>query len=222
MSNRIVPAVLTDNTKHLAQMLRQAECFANWVQIDIMDGLFVPSRSVSASDIANIETSLAWEAHLMVQEPRKYIDDFCDAGAKRIIVHYEAVKENAEDLVEYIINLGMTAGLALNPETPVGVLNDRLLSKLECVLFMAVHPGFYGAQFLPEVLDKIASFRQNYPNVSIGIDGGVKAANIVDVARSGANEICVGSAIFAQPDLAAAYFELNQLVGFGQKTNVKP
>ncbi|MCL2281109.1 MAG: ribulose-phosphate 3-epimerase, partial [Dehalococcoidia bacterium] len=192
----------------LTHMLCQAELFTDWVQIDIMDGIFVPSRSISARDIVAAETDLSWEAHLMVQDPKKCIEDFYAVGAKRIIVHYEAVKEEAQDVIKHIISFGMTAGIALNPETPTSVLDDKLLSNLDSVLVMAVQPGYYGAKFIPEVLDKITSFRKLYPDMNVGIDGGVKAANIAEIARSGANEICVGSAIFAQLDIASAYNEL--------------
>ncbi|MCL2707323.1 MAG: ribulose-phosphate 3-epimerase, partial [Dehalococcoidia bacterium] len=117
--------------------------------------------------------------------------------------------------IDHIISLGSAAGIVLNPETPVSVLSKSLLSKLDSVLFMAVHPGFYGAPFIPKVLDKIKSFRMLHPDMSIGIDGGVKTVNMIDVARSGANEICAGSAIFAQSNYATAYRELTQLAQSG-------
>ena len=206
-----MPALLTESPAHLAQMLRRAELFTDWVQIDIMDGLFVPSRSITSQDIRGAATTLAWEAHLMVQQPENYIDDFHAAGARRIVIHYEAAGDDAGDIVEHITSLGMGAGIAINPETPVKSLDGRLLSRLQSVLFMAVHPGYYGAQFIPEVLQKISLFRTYCPDVSIGIDGGVKAGNILQVARSGAGEICVGSAVFSQPDPASAYHELIKL-----------
>ena len=217
LTNRIIPAVLTENYERLVSMLRHAERFADWLQIDIMDGLFVPSHSISAQDIVVTGVNTKWEAHLMVREPEKCIHDFHAAGATRILVHYEAVKESASDVIDRITSFGMEAGVVLNPDTPASVLSASLLSKLGSVLFMAVQPGFYGAKFIPEVLDKIASFRQLYPDMNIGIDGGVKATNITDVARAGANEICVGSAIFAQPDIAVAYRELIDLAELGWK-----
>jgi ribulose-phosphate 3-epimerase len=215
MINRVVPAVLTDSPVALLAMLRQAEIFTDWVQIDIMDKLFVPSVSINSLDIAGVGLKIAWEAHLMVKDPEKYIEDFRLAGARRIVVHYETVKDSASDVIEYITSLEMGAGLAINPETPVTVLDDNLVSRLESVLFLAVHPGFYGAKFIPEVLDKISLFRRLCPDVSIGIDGGIKASNITQVAQSGVNEICVGSAIFAQPDPAASFKKLSALARKG-------
>ncbi|RJO62563.1 MAG: ribulose-phosphate 3-epimerase [Dehalococcoidia bacterium] len=213
--NRIVPAILTVSPAALVSMLRQAECFADWVQIDIMDGLFVPPVSITSQDIAGAGVKIGWEAHLMVKDPEKYIGDFHLAGAKRIVVHYEAVKEAASDVIEHITSLGMSASLAVNPETPLEVLRDNLVSRLESVLFLAVHPGYYGAKFIPEVLDKIHQFRHLCPDISIGIDGGIKAGNITRVAQSGVNEICVGSAIFSQPDPAASFRELTALARIG-------
>ena len=209
--NRVVPAVLTDSPATLVSMIRQAECFTGWVQIDVMDGLFVPSVSITSQDIAGVRVNIGWEAHLMVKDPEKYIETFHNAGAKKIVVHYESVKESAFDVIDNITRLEMRAGLAVNPETPVTVLDDILVNRLESVLFLAVHPGFYGAKFIPEVLDKIRVFRQLYPDANIGIDGGIRASNIAQVARSGVNEICVGSAIFAQPDPAASFKELTAL-----------
>jgi len=213
--NRVVPAVLTDNPAALVSMMRQAECFTGWVQIDIMDGLFVPSVSITSQDIAGAGVKIGWEAHLMVKDPEKYIEDFHNAGAKSIVVHYESVKESASDVIEHITSLGMRAGLAVNPETPATVLDDNLVNRLESVLFLAVHPGFYGAKFIPEILDKISLFHRLCPGVRIGIDGGIKAGNIIQVARSGVNEICVGSAIFGQPNPAASFNELTALAHKG-------
>jgi len=205
---RIVPAVLTDNPKKLKEMLHQAEGFASWVQIDIMDGLFVPSRSITAKDIVDAATFLNWEAHLMVKDPEKYLDDFQSAGCSRIIVHYEAVKNRASDVIRQIQVSGMEAGLALNPETDIRLLDESLVSKLDAVLFMAVNPGYYGAPFIPAVLQKISAFRKKHVNLSIGIDGGVKLANIQEITQCGVDDICVGSAIFAQKDMSQAYHEL--------------
>jgi ribulose-phosphate 3-epimerase len=212
---RVVPAILTDSPAALVSMMRQSECFTGWVQIDIMDGLFVPSVSITSQDIAGAGVKIGWEAHLMVKDPEKYIEDFHNAGAKSIVVHYESVKASASDVIEHITSLGMRAGLAVNPETPATVLDDNLVDRLESVLFLAVHPGFYGAKFIPEVLDKIRVFRQLYPAANIGIDGGIKASNIAQAAHSGVNEICVGSAIFAQPDPSASFKELTRLARIG-------
>ncbi|MCL2678993.1 MAG: ribulose-phosphate 3-epimerase [Dehalococcoidia bacterium] len=209
---RVVPAILTDDAAAFTAMARSVETFADWVQVDIMDGFFVPSRSISAADVAAAGLKTGWEAHLMVENPVKYLEDFACAGASRIIVHYESAPDSIEESISVITALGVRAGLALNPETDISVLSDNLLSRLQTVLFMAVHPGYYGAQFIPETLEKIAEFRRRFPCMCTAIDGGVKMDNIGRVASTGVNEICVGSAVFAQSDRAAAYRNLSKLL----------
>jgi ribulose-phosphate 3-epimerase len=204
-----VPAILTDKSDTLAEMLHQAETFTDWVQVDIMDGRFVPSCSIGSHDIAAVNTRLRWEGHLMVQQPEDYFEGFWQAGAQRIIFHYEAVDE-PQDVIQHARNIGLGIGLALNPETVSDDI-EPLLAGLDCVLFMAVHPGFYGSQFISEVLDKIADFRQKHPNIEIGIDGGIKENNIAQVASCGVDSICVGSAIFLSGNPAESYKRLSAL-----------
>jgi ribulose-phosphate 3-epimerase len=208
---RIVPAILTDSPNALCFMARQAERFAERVQIDVMDGRFVPSHSIVSNDIVKAGVKNEWEAHLMVLNPAKLIEGYARAGAKRIIVHYEATQADTTRTIQQINSLGIAAGLAINPETPLGALTDDIVRMLESVLFMAVHPGYYGAKFIPEVLDKIQEFIDLYPNVNVGIDGGIKLNNISQVADTGVNEICVGSAIFNQPDPGVAYQHLTAI-----------
>jgi ribulose-phosphate 3-epimerase len=187
------------------------ETFTSYAQFDIMDGQFVPSRSVSCEAIAALKTRLTWEAHLMVLHPEDCLQDFRQAGAQRIIFHYEATPVPGE-IIGKIRELGMKAGLAVNPETPTNAIAP-LVAKVDGVLFLSVNPGFYGARFIPDVLDKIEAFRREYPETEIGIDGGVKEDNIARIARTGVDVICVGSAIFNQPEPAASYRRLAALAG---------
>jgi len=207
---RILPAILTEDAEALKDMVVRTETFANQAQFDIMDGRFVPSKSVSCEDIASLKTNLNWEAHLMVLHPEDYLEDFQRAGARRIVFHYEATSA-PQDIIRKIRQLGVEAGLAVNPETPVNAFAS-LVDKLDSVLFLSVNPGFYGARFIPEVLDKIIAFRKTYPRIETGIDGGVKENNVVEIARTGVNIICVGSAIYNQPDPAASYRRLTALI----------
>jgi ribulose-phosphate 3-epimerase len=206
---RIVPAILTEDPAELEKMLRLAGTFTDYAQIDIMDGKFVPSTSITYKQLATLKTKLSWEAHLMVLHPEDYLEDFRRAGARKIIFHFEATP-TPRIIIRMIKRLGMQAGLAINPETPVEKFSS-LVPQLDSVLFLSVNPGFYGAKFIPEVLDKITSLRQAEPNIEIGIDGGIKENNVVMIARTGVNVICVGSAIFLQPDPAASYRKLKQL-----------
>jgi len=174
-----------------------------------MDGKFVPSHSVSCRDIAALKMKLTWEAHIMVLHPEDCLEDFRKAGAKKIVFHYEATP-SPEDIIRQIKQLGLKVGLAVNPETPVSAIAP-LVKQVDSVLFLAVNPGFYGAKFIPEVLDKMIEFRKKYPKMEMGIDGGIKENNIEQISRSGVDVIYVGSAIFLQPDPAVSYHRLEAL-----------
>jgi ribulose-phosphate 3-epimerase len=207
---RIVPAILTEDPAALEKLVRQAESFTDFAQVDIMDGKFVPSNSVTCGQVAAVKIKIAWEAHLMVFHPEDCLADFHRAGAGKIVFHYEAAPE-PEKIIRQIRKLGIKVGLAVNPETSIAAFTP-LVKKVDSVLFLSVHPGFYGAAFIPEVLDKIAAFRKAYPKMEIGIDGGVKEDNIVRIAQSGVDVICIGSALFRQPQPAVAYRRLTALV----------
>jgi ribulose-phosphate 3-epimerase len=206
---RILPAILTDDAATLEKLVRQAETFADFTQFDVMDGKFVPSRSVSCEQIAAVKTKLKWEAHLMVLRPEDCIEDFKRAGAQKIVFHYEATPA-PEKTIRSIRKLKLQVGLAVNPQTSIHDFAP-LVKQVDSVLFLSVNPGFYGAKFIPEVLDKIVEFRKVYPKMEIGIDGGIKESNIAQIARTGVNVICVGSAIFLQPDPALSYRRLMEL-----------
>jgi len=202
-SIRIVPAILTDDPAALNKMVRQAEAFCDYVQLDIMDRGFVPSRSISAGDIAALKTPLAWEAHLMVKRPQTYFEDFKKAGAARIIFHYEATATPL-GAIAAARSLGIDIGMAVNPGTDI-VKILPLVEQIDSVLFMSVNPGFYGSPFIPAVLDSVTRLRRLCPDFEIGMDGGISEGNIGTVARSGADYLCVGSGIFRKPDPAESY-----------------
>jgi ribulose-phosphate 3-epimerase len=206
---RAVPAILTSDPIELGKMVLQAESFTDYVQLDIMDGKFVPSESISCAQAAALHTRLRWEAHLMVLHPEACLEEFRAAGAEKIVFHYEA-SPSPDSVIRKIKESGLGVGLAVNPETPVSAIAP-LVKEVDSVLFLSVNPGFYGARFIPEVLDKIRAFRRAFLRVETGIDGGVKEKNIAEIAGTGVNNIYVGSAIFLQPDPTAAYRRLNLL-----------
>ncbi len=213
--SKVVPAILTDDPKALSTMVRQAEGFTTYVQFDIMDGQFVPSRSITAEHLATLSTKLSWEAHLMVQEPEKYLESFREAGAQKVIFHYEATS-SPEEVISQARNLGLGVGLAVNPETPLSVIHP-LVSKVDSVLFLTVNPGFYGSPFIPEALDKAVELRYTQPDMEIGVDGGMKESNIAQIARLGIDVIYVGSAIFLQPDPGESFRHLLALAQEGSR-----
>jgi ribulose-phosphate 3-epimerase len=205
----VVPAILTDDLKALEAMVRQAESFTDYVQFDIMDGQFVPSHSVTCEQMAGVPKKLKWEAHLMTVRPEEHFGCLRKAGASRVVFHFEATP-SAEAVIAQAKALGLGVGLAINPETQVSAFLS-LVGTVDSVLFLTVHPGFYGAQFLPEVLGKVMELRTATPNTEIGVDGGIKEGNVARMARLGVDSICVGSAIFMQPDPAASFQRLTRL-----------
>ena len=206
---RTVPAILTDDPIALGKMVLQTESFTDFAQFDIMDGQFVPSTSVTCQQIAALETRLSWEVHLMVIHPEKYLEEFKKAGAQKIVFQYEATPA-PESVIDRIKKLEMQVGLAVNPETPLSAIAP-LVKTLDSVLFLSVNPGFYGAKFIPGVLNKIADFRKAHPVMEVGIDGGIKENNIAEIATTGVNVIYIGSAIYLQPDPADSYRRLTRL-----------
>lgn len=206
---KILPAILTDRREDLELKIRQSETFTDLVQIDIMDGQFVPSHSINAADLASVKTHLELEVHLMVKKPEDYIESFARAGASRIVFHYEAAP-NPLVVINCIKANGKKAGIALNPETPLAAL-IQLVPRLDFALFLSVNPGYYGAPFIPEVLDKIRACRALKIPLELGTDGGINADTIVEAKQSGVDYVCVGSAIFRN-DPAASYAKLRKLV----------
>ena len=207
----IVPAILTDKAADLQAALSLCGRFARYVQIDIMDGQFVPSTSVDSSVIESSSSPVASEAHLMCVDPLSWIAPFKKFGAQRIIFHFE-IDEDHLGVIKAIKKQGMEAGLAVNPGTRIEEFRF-LMEEVDSVLFMSVNPGFYGAAFIPEVLDKIRALRALYPEKIIGIDGGVKLDNLKTVVSSGASYICVGSAIMKDNDPAQAYRQFVETFG---------
>lgn len=217
--SRVVPAILTDDPQVLPQLVRQAEGFCRYVQFDIMDGRFVPSHSITWQHLAALDTALDWEVHLMVEDPDQYLAAFREAGASRIIFHYEASPQ-PDQVVRQVKSLGAEVGLAVNPQTPVSSIQP-LASEVDSVLLLAVNPGFYGSPFLPEVMDKVSQLRGQCPDLEIGIDGGIKEGNVARVARAGVDSIYVGSAIFRDSEPAASYRRLARLAEEGSRQRRK-
>jgi ribulose-phosphate 3-epimerase len=145
----------------------------------------------------------------MVLQPEDWLAKFKKAGAEKIVFHCEAVASPWK-IIYMVKELGMKVGLAVNPETPFSAFK-LLVPEVDSVLFMSVNPGFYGAKFIPEVLEKIKEFRKTFFKTETGIDGGVKETNITDIVKAGVDVVYIGSSIFAAPSPAAAYQKLTEL-----------
>ena len=175
-----------------------------YLHLDVMDGMFVPNISFGPMIIKQLRplTNLIFDVHLMIEDPDRYVQNFKDAGADILTVHYEACK-HLHRTVSYIKSLGMKAGVSLNPATNIDVL-DYVLEDLDLVLIMSVNPGFGGQSFIPSAIDKIknlkAKIRERNLNVIVEVDGGVKTTNVKDVIEAGADLIVSGSDVFADKE----------------------
>ncbi len=200
----VYPAILTDKREKLEEMLKSAETFCKNVHIDIMDGEFVPSKSISYSEL--IKTNLFMEIHLMVNFPMDYIDGFKKRGAERIFFQLES-KENPNDVIKKIKGEEMEVGISINPKTTVSELKP-FIDSLDMVLIMSVVPGFYGSKFIPEVLLKAKELKRENPNLMLEMDGGIKLSNIGLIKEAGVNIAAVGSEIFLSSNPALTYDNL--------------
>lgn len=201
MNYVLSPSILAADFKVLGQEMKKTEeNGAAYIHFDVMDGMFVPSISFGMPVLASIHdaTEQFMDAHLMVQEPIRYVEAFQKAGADYVTVHLEAC-EDVKTTLDKIHACGMKAGLAVNPETDVKELVPYL-EDVEMILIMSVHPGFGGQKFIPESLDKIREVRAmlNEKNLEtdIQVDGGIYVENVREVLDAGANVIVVGSAVF--------------------------
>lgn len=201
MNYVLSPSILAADFKVLGQEMKKTEeNGAAYIHFDVMDGMFVPSISFGMPVLASIHdaTEQFMDAHLMVQEPIRYVEAFQKAGADYVTVHQEAC-EDVKTTLDKIHACGMKAGLAVNPETDVKELVPYL-EDVEMILIMSVHPGFGGQKFIPESLDKIREVRAmlNEKNLEtdIQVDGGIYVENVREVLDAGANVIVAGSAVF--------------------------
>ena len=205
MKKNIAPSLLAANFFDLSsQMKFLKEGNIEILHLDVMDGMFVPNISFGPMIIKQLRplTNMIFDVHLMIEDPDRYVQNFKDAGADILTVHYEACK-HLHRTISYIKSLGMKAGVSLNPATNIDVL-DYVLEDLDLVLIMSVNPGFGGQSFIPSAIDKIknlkAKIRERNLNVIVEVDGGVKTTNVKDVIEAGADLIVSGSDVFADKE----------------------
>ena len=202
----IAPSVLSADFARLAEEIAEiTEAGVKIVHLDVMDGHFVPNITIGPPVIAKLRSvsDLVFDAHLMISDPEKYAEPFARAGADHITFHIETT-DDPERLVEKLHDLGCTAGICLNPETPVEAI-EAVAPICEMVLVMTVHPGFGGQAFMPDAAKKIARIRKLVgPDVRIEVDGGIDPQTAPKAVSYGADTLVAGNAIFGETDRVAA------------------
>ena len=211
----IAPSILSADFAKLADEIAQVESAGiNIIHLDIMDGHFVPNITIGPVVIKRLRkySDCAFDTHLMISEPEKYAEAFIDAGADHITFHIEVADKPAE-FITRLHDLGVSAGICLNPETPVEAI-EAVAPLCDMVLVMTVHPGFGGQKFITEAAAKIPHIREIVgPDVRIEVDGGIDRKTAKKVVSLGADTLVAGNAIFAQTDRIAAISAIKQAAG---------
>jgi ribulose-phosphate 3-epimerase len=208
MKVEIVPAVLVKTAEELKQRVKEVEPFVKRVQIDIMDGIFVPNKTIQPEDMKGFKTKLMKEAHLVVSDNEKYVNDFLNLGFDMIIVHYESCKD-VQGIIRKVKDRGKKIAVAINPPTSLSAIKDYL-NDLDMVLIMTVNPGFSGQEFDPTVMKKIKELRNMKKDLDIEVDGGIKIENAKLVTESGANILASASGIYSFEDKKKAIESLKR------------
>ena len=216
MSHLIAPSILSCDFAHVGSDVEMINTSgADWLHVDVMDGVFVPNMSFGLPVVEAMKrhSTLPLDVHLMVDRPERYLKHFREAGADTITIHPEACV-HLHAAIQEIHKLGAKAGAAINPSTPVGAL-EEVIVDLDVVCLMSVNPGWGGQQFIQASLAKIAKLRQlitaTGSKALIEVDGGIKLDNAQTVLDAGADVLVSGSGVFAQPDVAAAIRTLKNL-----------
>lgn len=207
MKKKLAPSILSADFRKLGEEVSSAaNAGAQYIHIDVMDGMFVPSISFGMPVIRSIRpvTDAVFDVHLMVQDPERYVEEFARLGADLITVHAEATK-HLDRTLQQIHSLGKKTGVALNPATPLSVL-DHVLYQTDMVLLMTVNPGFGGQKYIEPMTEKIRTLRERLlregREIDIEVDGGINEQTARIVLEAGANVLVMGSAVFDGKDVA--------------------
>lgn len=204
---QIIPGILAKTLKELKQQL-DAVSWAKKVHVDIMDGIFVPNKTIELMTLKKALPKMDMQIHLMSNKPHTYIEKFARMGAKEMIIHTEAT-QNAPETLEDIRLAGMKSGIAFNPETKIEQHKHNLIHA-DLALIMTVHPGFSGQAFIKKPLRKIQEIKKYNPTITIGIDGGVNHTNCRMIKHEGADFAIATSAVTHAQNPQKAYKEMSK------------
>jgi len=215
---KLAPSLLSADFSKLGEEIALIEkSGADFVHLDVMDGIYVPNITFGAPVIKKIRetTKLPFDVHLMVDRPERFIDDFADAGSDIITVHPEA-SIHLHRTLQSIRERGVKAGVSLNPSTPLNVL-EHIMDDVDLILIMSVNPGFGGQSYIPAMTEKIKSLRnmilKSGNDIILEVDGGIKLDNAREIIEAGADLIVVGSGIFGAQDVGKRIGEFKEIIG---------
>ena len=210
---KIAPSILSADFANLARDIQKIST-ADYVHVDVMDGIFVPNISIGIPVVASIRkaTDMFLDVHLMITQPVRYVRQFCEAGADLVTVHVESdTKENIHAAVDLIHSMGKKAGIVLKPGTPAEAALP-FIRKVELILVMTVEPGFGGQSFMADMMPKVSALRklidEQNPGCELEVDGGVDPVTARVCVEAGADVLVAGSAVYKAADIPARILEL--------------
>lgn len=206
----VIPSIVVQTVQGFEQRLRKVEPYVSRVHLDIVDGKFADNTTITGyEELFQIETNVKVGVHLMVMKPEDQMHHWYTTKAERFSVHIESTDALKDIIAEAHANK-RKIGVALNPETPCDAIR-KFVDSVDYVHFMTVHPGFYGGEFLEDVVEKISQFHGEFPNIPIVVDGGINPHTAKKVVAAGASELIVGTDIFNSPDIRMEIEQLKNL-----------